>query len=122
MKVTSMMFAILTALMIGEVQADTKAGKKVFNKCKACHVINKAKHRAGPSLKGIMGRKAGTVEGFKRYSKALKESGVTWNVENLAAYLKDPKGFIPKNRMTFRGLKKQKDIDAVIAYIQEASK
>ena len=55
--------------------ADLKKGKKVFNKCKACHVVNKEKNKVGPHLVGIFGRKAGAVEGFK-YSKAMKDSGI----------------------------------------------
>jgi cytochrome c len=103
---------------------DAAAGEKVFAKCKACHVIEAATNRVGPSLHGIIGRTAGTVEGFK-YSESMIQhgkDGLVWNNENLDKYLADPKGFIPKNKMAFPGLKKAEDRANVIAYIDEASK
>lgn len=103
---------------------DAAAGEKVFGKCKACHVIDGATNRVGPSLHGIIGRTAGTVEGFK-YSEAMIQhgkDGLVWSNENLDKYLADPKGFIPKNKMAFAGLKKAEDRANVIAYIDEASK
>lgn len=97
------------------------AGEKVFNKCKACHQVGEgAKNRVGPVLNGIIGRGAGQVEGFK-YSKAMTEAGadgLVWDDEAMHGYLADPKGFVLKNSMSFAGLKKPQDIDAVIAYLQ----
>lgn len=103
---------------------DAAAGEKVFAKCKACHVIEAATNRVGPSLHGIIGRTAGTVEGFK-YSESMIQhgkDGLVWNNENLDKYLTDPKGFVPKNKMAFAGLKSADDRANVIAYIDEASK
>ena len=103
---------------------DAAAGEKVFGKCKACHVIDAATNRVGPSLHGIIGRTAGTVEGFK-YSESMIQhgkDGLVWNNETLDKYLADPKGFIPKNKMAFPGLKNAEDRANVIAYIDEASK
>ena len=103
---------------------DAAAGEKVFAKCKACHVIEAATNRVGPSLHGIIGRTAGTVEGFK-YSESMIQhgkDGLVWNNENLDKYLADPKGFVPKNKMAFPGLKNAEDRANVIAYIDEASK
>ena len=99
---------------------DAEAGKKVFRKCKACHALQEGKNGAGPSLHGIMGAEAGQVEGF-RYSKAMTDSGITWTAETLAGYLADPKGYIPGNKMAFRGLRKDADIENIIAYLAEAS-
>ncbi|KEO61615.1 c-type cytochrome [Thioclava indica] len=97
------------------------AGEKVFKKCKACHQVGeKAKNRVGPVLNGLIGRQAGTVDGFK-YSKSMKqhgEDGLVWNEETVQAYLADPKGYIPKNKMSFAGLKKADDVKAVLAYIE----
>lgn len=97
------------------------AGEKVFAKCKACHMVGAdAKNRLGPVLNGIVDRGAGAVEGFK-YSPAMAEAGadgMVWNDDNLHGYLADPKGFIPKNKMAFAGLKKPEEIDAVIAYLR----
>ncbi len=96
------------------------AGEKVFKKCKACHQVGeKAKNRSGPILNDIIGRPAGTVDGF-RYSKALKaqaEAGLVWDEESLAAFLANPKGFMKGTKMSFKGLKKEADIAAVAAYL-----
>ena len=99
---------------------DPAAGKKVFNKCKACHFVDKEKNKVGPYLKGVVGRKAAAVEGFK-YSEAMKAKaaeGLVWTEENLKAYLAAPKKFVPGNKMAFAGLKKEKDIADVIAYLK----
>ncbi|MCB1382028.1 MAG: c-type cytochrome [Notoacmeibacter sp.] len=107
-------FAALTAAAHA---GDPAAGEKVFNKCKACHAVGEgAKNKSGPVLNNLMGRAAGSVEGFK-YSSAMKESGVTWDAGTLASYLKDPKGFVPKNKMSFAGLKTDDDVNNVIAYL-----
>lgn len=97
---------------------DAAAGAKVFNQCKACHTLEAGKNRVGPSLHGVVGRKAATVEGFK-YSDAMKSSGLTWTPETLDKYLADPKGFIPGNKMAFAGVKKPEDRRNVIAYLQK---
>jgi len=99
---------------------DAKAGKKVFNKCKACHALKAGKNKIGPSLHGIIGRTAASVEGFK-YSDAMKSSGVVWTDEKLDAYLTKPKAFMPGNKMVFVGLKKEKQRADVIAYLKEAT-
>ena len=96
------------------------AGKKVFRKCKACHQIGpKAKSRSGPHLNNILGRGIGTIDGF-RYSKAFKkaaETGQVWDLQQLVSFLANPKKSIQGTKMSFSGLKKQKDIDAIIAYL-----
>lgn len=96
---------------------DAAAGKKVFNKCKVCHTVEAGQHKVGPSLAGVIGRAAGAAEDFN-YSDAMKESGVTWDVESLDKYLANPKEFIPGNKMAFVGLKKEEDRANVIAYLQ----
>ncbi|MEM5521587.1 c-type cytochrome [Sulfitobacter sp. AS59] len=96
------------------------AGEKVFRKCKACHQVGDgAKNRSGPILNGVVGATAGHIDGFK-YSKALiekAEEGLVWNDETLAAFLAGPKKYIKKTKMGFAGLKKDADIEAVIAYL-----
>ncbi|WP_119680170.1 c-type cytochrome [Indioceanicola profundi] len=101
---------------------DAAAGEKVFNRCKACHTVEAGgPHKVGPNLHGLFGRKAGGAEGFK-YSDAMASSDVVWSNETLHEYLKDPKGYIKGNRMAFAGLKKQEDLDNVIAYLEQATK
>ena len=118
----SLVAALFAVLASGPVMAegDPANGEKVFRKCKACHVVNQEKNRVGPHLVGIIGRSAGAVQGFK-YSKAMKESGITWTEENLTASLSNPRGFIKGNRMAFAGLKKEVEIVNVIAYLRQAT-
>ena len=97
---------------------DMVRGKKIFNKCKACHTLQAGKKKIGPHLQNIMGRAAGTVKGFK-YSKSMAGSGLTWDKKTLRAYLKAPRKFLKGNRMAFAGLKKDKDIDDLFAYLEE---
>lgn len=98
-----------------------KKGEKVFKKCKACHQVgDKAKNKTGPILNGIVGAPIGAVEGFK-YSKAMKalgEEGAIWDDENLTAFLTKPKKFLKKTKMSFAGLKKETDIEAVTEYLK----
>ena len=111
----------IAALAPAAKAGDAAAGEKVFKKCAACHAVGEgAKNKVGPELNDIFGRVAGSLEGFK-YSNAMKESGITWDAETLTAYLKDPKGYIPKNKMSFAGLKKDEDIDNVLAYLMTFS-
>ncbi|WP_420406330.1 c-type cytochrome [Nisaea sp.] len=113
--------AVLTLIASPALAAgDADKGKKVFRKCKACHVVDKEKNRVGPHLVGIFGRKAGGLENFK-YSKAMTgkgEEGLVWTEETIAEYLKSPRGYVKGTRMSFAGLKKQDDIDNVIAYLK----
>jgi cytochrome c len=106
----------LTAPVI--TAGNAQEGAKVFRPCAACHSLAPRRHMTGPSLAGIWERKAGTAEGFPRYSEALKSSGVTWNAETLDAWLADPRAFIPNNRMTFPGIHDAKARADVIAYLQ----
>lgn len=103
--------------------ADPANGEKVFKRCGACHVANKEQNKVGPHLVGIIGRKAGAVEGYK-YSAAMQtksEEGLVWNDENLGKYLENPKGLVPKGKMAFPGLKKESDRADVIAYLGQAA-
>jgi len=96
------------------------AGAKVFKKCKACHVANKKKNKVGPHLVGIVGRKVGSVEGY-RYSKAMKKAAaedMVWTEANLNEFLIKPKKFIPKTKMGFRGLKKESQRTSLICYLK----
>jgi cytochrome c len=100
--------------------ADSGAEKKVFNKCKACHSVDKEKNKVGPHLVGIFGRKAAVIESFK-YSDALKNSNIIWNEESLKAYIANPKKFVPGTKMSFRGLKKENQILDLLEYLKETT-
>jgi len=117
--------AVTATLLIGLAapalaEGDTAAGEKVFNKCKACHMIGDgAKNRVGPSLTGIVDEEIASNPDFK-YSDAFMEKkaeGVVWTDEVLHEYLISPKAFAPGTKMTFAGLPKEKDRDDVVAYL-----
>jgi cytochrome c len=112
---------LLVSNAASAAEGDPAAGKRVFNQCQACHTVVKGKNGLGPSLNGVVGRKVGTVDGFKNYSPAMQKADIVWTEENLDKYLADPKGFIPGNRMIFVGLKKPEDRADVIAFIKQQS-
>jgi cytochrome c len=113
--------ALVLSATVSEAYAqDADAGKRVFNRCRACHAVEPGQNKVGPSLAGVIGRKAGTVEGFS-YTDAMKSSDITWTEENLKKYLQDPKGFIPGNRMVFPGLKDEEDLTNLIAFLKTSS-
>lgn len=110
-----------TAVEVAAVDPELiKAGENVFKKCKACHQIGDgAKNRSGPVLTGVVGSAAGTVDGFK-YSKplmAMAEDGLVWDDDALRAFLAKPKDFMKGTKMSFAGLKKDEDLDAITAYL-----
>ncbi len=121
----TIMAAAITGLLLAAGAAhagDPQQGAKVFNKCKACHMVGEnAKNRVGPPVNGVVGRAFGAVEGF-RYSPSLMEladAGRIWDEETLDAYLQNPKKIVPKGRMAFPGLKKAEDRADVIAYLKQ---
>ena len=106
------------SLSVGAHAGDIAKGEKVFKKCKACHVVDKEKNKTGPHLVGLIGREAGSVDSFKKYSKAIKGSGIVWNAETLDGYLANPKKYLKGTKMAFAGLKKEKDRQNIIAYLE----
>ena len=116
-------FAALASAVLFTVPAhaagDAAAGEKVFAQCKACHENEKGVNKVGPTLKGVVGRKAASVPDYK-YSAAMTkkgEEGVVWDEATLTAYLPNPKAFVPGTKMAFGGLKKPDDVANVIAYL-----
>jgi cytochrome c len=94
-------------------------GAKVYAKCRACHTLEEdGRHKVGPNLWAVYGSKAASKEGFA-YSKAMIASDVIWDETTMDAYLTRPSAYMPGNKMTFIGLKKQEDRDAVQAYMRE---
>lgn len=103
---------------------DPAAGETVFKKCAACHAVGEgAKNKIGPELNDLIGRTAGSLDGFK-YSKAMVEAGeggLHWNEDSLAEFLADPRGTVKGTRMAFPGLKKDEDVQNIIAYLKTFS-
>ena len=115
--------ALAAILLAAPASADGDAnkGKKVFNKCKACHNVDSEKNKVGPHLVGLFGRQAGSLEDYS-YSDAMASSEIVWSAETLTIYLEKPKDFIPGTKMVFAGLKKEDQIEDIIAYLEEATK
>ena len=117
----AIVFGCALAFASGAMAAEAAKGKKVFNKCKACHSLKAGKRKIGPDLANLIGRKAGTVKGF-RYSKAMKKSGLTWDEETLDKYLTKPRKFVKGTKMAFPGLRKKADRDNLIAFLKASGK
>ena len=112
--------ALLAVAGAGEASAqDAAAGEKVFAVCKACHQIGEtAKNSLGPVLNGVIGRKAGSVEGYS-YSTANKESGITWDEATFREYIKDPKAKVPGTKMIYAGLKDEQKTNDLVAFLKQ---
>ncbi|MFC7475676.1 c-type cytochrome [Dankookia sp. GCM10030260] len=100
---------------------DAEAGKRVFNQCRACHSIEAGgKNGVGPNLHAVVGRKAGTAEGF-RYSASLKEKaagGLAWDEATLRAYIANPKAVVPAGSMSYPGLKNEQQLNDLLAFLK----
>ncbi|MDS7594220.1 cytochrome c family protein [Agrobacterium tumefaciens] len=105
-------------------QGDANAGATVFRKCATCHVADTDQNKVGPSLNGVFGRQAGTHPDFA-YSAAMKDAGtggLVWDEATLRDYLHNPKSKIKGTKMAFVGLKNDKEIIDLMAYLKQFSK
>ena len=117
--------ALSVAVMVAApVMAEGNAarGERLFNQqCKACHTVDKDGARTvGPNLHGLVGRKAGSTEGFSS-SDAMKASGIVWDDKTLVEYLKDPKGRVPGTKMVYVGLKQETQQEDMVAFLKQAT-
>ena len=109
---------VATLVAFGGALADDDGAKLFKRQCGTCHATEAGKNGVGPSLSGLIGRKAGTVPGFS-YSDANKKSGVVWDAVKLDEYLVDPRKFIPGTKMVFTGLKKAEERRSVIDFLKD---
>jgi cytochrome c len=119
----SALVVVASAATISSALAqDVAAGKTSFNKCLPCHSIGEgAKNKVGPQLNGIDGRHSGTAPDYN-YSDANKNSGIIWGKEQFLEYIKDPKAKIPGTKMTFAGIKNEKEANDLWAYLSSFDK
>ncbi len=135
-RATPLLAVALAVSLVGSATparaADAAAGKRFFKKCAACHNLTADRHKIGPGLSGLFGRRAATALGYKRYSKSMKAAGargLIWNESEFLQYIASPNQFLrdflgdPKARsnMTFAGIKQQQDRENLLAYLLEAT-
>ena len=116
-------FAILLAVASpATAEGDAVLGKKVFNRCAACHDARAEKDKVGPHLVGVLGRTAGTLESFAgKYSDAMVvagEGGLVWDDTTLAAFLHAPNAYVEGNKMAFAGLEDDEAIANLLAFLK----
>ena len=125
-KITFTLFSSVAVILVAgsaSAQSGNEArGERLFNQqCKACHTLDKDGARTvGPSLHGLVGRKAGSTEGFSS-SDAMKASGIVWDDKTLVEYLTNPKGRVPGTKMVFAGLKQEAQQADMIAFLRKAT-
>jgi cytochrome c len=100
---------------------DAKRGAQLYRTCAACHSLVPDRNMTGPSLAGIWGRKAASLESFERYSPALKASTVVWEAETIDQWIEAPARMIPHNRMTFAGIPDAQARADLIAFLRSAT-
>lgn len=116
--------ALLVALSASQSAnaQDVSAGERSFNKCRACHQVGEtAKNGVGPELNGLFGRHTGAVEGYS-YSAANKGANITWDEAVFAEYIKDPRAKIPGTKMVFVGIKNEKEVADLTAFLKQFGK
>lgn len=106
----------LDGTVLANFTGNAAAGAEVFKQCMACHVVEPGQNRTGPTLAGIIGRAAGSIDGYS-YTPANANSGITWTPEKMFQYLENPMRVIPGTKMAFAGLKDAQDRADVIAYL-----
>jgi cytochrome c len=121
---TGFLLAVAAAVLAApaaRAEGDAARGEKSFEECASCHSTEQGVNKVGPSLHGIIGRKAGGIEDF-RYSPAMKKSGITWTAQTLDKFIADPQMSVAGNRMPFAGMPDAGDRADLIAYLQKMAK
>ena len=119
---STLFFVAASTAASSALAQDADAGKTSYNKCLACHAVGEgAKNKVGPVLNGLEGRKSGTVEGYS-YSEANKNSGIVWDEATFAEYIQNPRGKIPGTKMIYAGLKDEKRIKDLTAFLKQYGK
>jgi len=113
--------AVATGSGNAAAAGDPVQGAQAFRNCVACHSIEPAQNMTGPSLAGVLGRKAGSLASFHRYSDALKRSAVVWDEQTLDAWIANPAGFIQGNDMAFPGMPDARARSNLVAFLKAAS-
>jgi cytochrome c len=117
-KIVSVLATLIGSTAIVSAQ-DLAAGEQSFKKCLPCHAVGEgAKNKVGPVLNGLEGRKSGTIEGFT-YTDANKNSGLVWDEAVFRDYIKDPRAKIPGTKMIFAGIKNEKEVSDLWAYMRQ---
>ena len=118
MAAVSVLALTFVLICFGEGARAEEDGDRLFrNSCGICHSLQTGQGRVGPSLAGIIGRKAGSVAGFD-YSEANKNSNVVWDEAQLDQYLSDPQQFMPGTKMSYAGMEDAEQRKALIAYLR----
>ena len=118
---TTLTMAVLAAVTVAQAAhaQDVAAGEQSFKKCFACHSVGEgAKNKVGPELNGLDGRHSGTAPGYS-YSDANKNSGIVWSEATFKDYIQDPRAKIPGTKMIFPGIKNEKEVGDLWAYLKQ---
>lgn len=118
---TGLASVLASSPILAQQDAITR-GERDFRACLPCHSLEPTRNMTGPSLAGLWGRKAGSLETFERYSDALKSSGIVWDERSLDAWLTDPDRMVPGNDMPFNGIKDGRARADLLAFLKQATR
>ena len=117
----ALVVAMVAAFAMDASAADAAHGKQLYEQCAACHSLKADEQMLGPSLNGVIGRKAGALDDF-RYSPPMRRSAIVWTRETIGTFLAEPQKDIPGNRMPFSGMPEAKDREDLLEYLMHAAK
>jgi cytochrome c len=117
----TVLLALSAAMALAKADGDAARGEGKFEECASCHTLAAGQNGVGPSLHGLIGRKAGEVADF-RYTPSMKRSGITWTARTLDEFIADPQKAVPGNRMPFAGMPDAADRADLIAYLEKAAR